>query len=99
MDGLAIFLLALLVIFYFLPCIICNVRTTQHGAAIFLINLFLGWTVLGWIAALIWAIVEKPAEPAPIPEGDGTLSIWEKKQKAKEEARLARQPGFPPARE
>jgi hypothetical protein len=22
----------------------------------------LGWTVLGWIAALIWAIVEKPIE-------------------------------------
>jgi hypothetical protein len=21
-----------------------------------------GWTILGWIAALIWAIVEKPVE-------------------------------------
>jgi hypothetical protein len=27
---------------------------------IFFINLVFGWTVLGWIAALIWAIVESP---------------------------------------
>ena len=27
------------------------------------INLVFGWTVLGWIAALIWAIVEAPKAP------------------------------------
>jgi Superinfection immunity protein len=38
-----------------------------------LFHLVLGWTVFGWIAALIWAIVETPQEaagapPLPTPE-------------------------------
>ena len=39
---------------------IANQRDTNHLGTIFIINLLFGWTVLGWIAALIWAIVEKP---------------------------------------
>jgi hypothetical protein len=27
---------------------------------IFLLNLFLGWTVVGWVVALIWAITSEP---------------------------------------
>ena len=77
---------AVLLIFYFLPAIISEVRHAEHSNAILAINLFLGWTVFGWFAALIWAIVEKPAELVPIPEGARTLLIRESKQKAKAEA-------------
>jgi len=28
--------------------------------AIFLLNLFMGWTVFGWIGALIWAYTRPP---------------------------------------
>lgn len=60
--------------FYFLPSVIAMTRDAQHGGSIFLINLLFGWTILGWIAALIWACVEKPIAtllpaanaPAPI---------------------------------
>ena len=52
-----------LVFFYFLPSVSADVRNVQHAAAIALINLFFGWTVLGWLAALIWAVVEKVQEP------------------------------------
>jgi len=38
---------------YFLPAIIG--RDKSDAGAIFLLNLFLGWTVVGWVAALIWA--------------------------------------------
>lgn len=58
------FVLALLIlIFYFLPAVIASERSAKHFGMIFFINLVFGWTVLGWIAALIWAIVEAPLEP------------------------------------
>lgn len=57
-----IFLLFALV-FYFLPAIICTTRKANHSDAIVLVNLFLGWTVLGWIAALVWAVAETPNCP------------------------------------
>jgi T4 superinfection immunity protein len=44
---------------YFLPTIIVEIRRTEHSAGILGMNLIFGWTVLGWIAALIWALAEK----------------------------------------
>ena len=41
------------VLLYFLPAIIG--RHKRDAAGIFLVNLLLGWTVIGWIVALIWA--------------------------------------------
>lgn len=38
---------------YFLPVIIG--RNKKNSKAIFVLNLFLGWTFIGWIIALIWA--------------------------------------------
>ena len=40
---------------YFLPSIIALARSKRDLLAIFLLNLFLGWSVIGWIVALIWA--------------------------------------------
>lgn len=50
-------LLTLLVGFiaYFLPSIVAEFRGHPQRHAICVLNLFLGWTVLGWIIALIWA--------------------------------------------
>ncbi len=45
---------------HFLPTIIAALRNSRHIVAIFLINLFLGWTVIGWIVALIWACTSDP---------------------------------------
>jgi hypothetical protein len=46
---------------YFLPALIAGGRNLHERTAITLLNLFLGWTFIGWIIALIWAI----AAPAP----------------------------------
>jgi hypothetical protein len=54
-------ILFLIVVFYLLPCVIASTRKTGHQGAIFFINMLFGWTILGWVAALIWAVVEKPA--------------------------------------
>jgi hypothetical protein len=41
---------------YFVPTVIAVVRKHRQIAPIILINLLLGWTVIGWIAALIWSV-------------------------------------------
>jgi predicted small integral membrane protein len=42
-------------VLHFLPTIIAAFRNSRHTVGIFLINLFLSWTVIGWVIALIWA--------------------------------------------
>jgi len=52
---------------YFLPSFVANKK--QNANAILILNLFLGWTILGWIAALVWALTneEKTAGTAQPP--------------------------------
>jgi hypothetical protein len=45
-----------LVALYFLPTCIACIRKHKNGESIFATNLLLGWIVLGWIIALIWAL-------------------------------------------
>jgi Superinfection immunity protein len=53
-------LVALLVlILYFLPTIIAHMRDVKAYAQIFFVNLFLGWTLIGWVAVLIWSFWAK----------------------------------------
>ena len=40
---------------YFLPYLIANKREHQQTRAIYILNIFAGWTVVAWIVALIWA--------------------------------------------
>lgn len=40
---------------YFLPTILALARGHLSTLAIFVLNLFLGWTMIGWIIALIWS--------------------------------------------
>lgn len=44
------------VIIYFIPTITGFSKKKKNAGAIFTLNLFLGWTVIGWIMALIWAV-------------------------------------------
>ena len=45
---------------HFLPTIVAALRNSRHTLAIFLINLLLSWTVIGWVIALIWACTSEP---------------------------------------
>jgi Superinfection immunity protein len=45
---------------YFLPALIAHNK--RDFTAIFIVNLLFGWTVIGWIIALVWACA---AEPKP----------------------------------
>jgi Superinfection immunity protein len=41
---------------YFLPTIIVLARHKKNVLGPILVNVLLGWTVIGWIVALIWAL-------------------------------------------
>lgn len=45
----------ILLLLYFIPYFVAENRKHHNRMAISVLNLFLGWTVLGWLIALIWA--------------------------------------------
>jgi Superinfection immunity protein len=49
------FFLILFLAIYFLPTIVAMLRGHNNSAAILIVNLFLGWTFLGWVASLAWS--------------------------------------------
>jgi Superinfection immunity protein len=51
-EGLV--LLAAVVV-YFLPAIIADAREREDAFALTIFNVLFGWTVIGWIAAFVWA--------------------------------------------
>jgi len=46
---------ATLPLLYLLPTIVAVQRRKQNALSIMMVNLYLGWTILGWIAAMVWA--------------------------------------------
>lgn len=52
--------------FYMLPTIEAKLRNHTNIASIALINFFLGWTLLGWVTAIVWAF--KKSEPQSVVE-------------------------------
>lgn len=48
--------LFVIAILYFLPSVIASRRKNKSANSIFVVNLFLGWTLLGWVIALAWSV-------------------------------------------
>lgn len=55
---LEILLVVLIFTIYFLPTLIAFFRQHKNKLAIFLLNLLLGWTVLGWVVSLVWSVMK-----------------------------------------
>ncbi|MFM0155239.1 superinfection immunity protein [Paraburkholderia sediminicola] len=49
----AVFLGALML--YLVPAMIADAREREDAFAVTMVNILLGWTVIGWFAALVWA--------------------------------------------
>jgi hypothetical protein len=43
-------------VLYFLPSIVAIARSKRDATSIFVLNLLLGWTAIGWVIALVWAL-------------------------------------------
>lgn len=41
---------------YFAPTLVALKREHHQAGSIVALNLLLGWTVLGWIGALVWSL-------------------------------------------
>lgn len=41
---------------YFLPTSIAILWDKKNTGAIFALNLFMGWTFVGWVGALVWSL-------------------------------------------
>ncbi len=47
---------------YFLPTVVAVLRRHTHAAGVFILNLLLGWTIIGWLIAQIWSFTNDPPD-------------------------------------
>jgi hypothetical protein len=45
---------------YFLPAWIAQAKNRRDADFILALNMLLGWTMIGWLAALVWALARHP---------------------------------------
>ena len=89
MNGMAIPIFIVVFFAYFIPTIIAMGAERKNSVAITALNILLGWTLLGWVIALVWACCnDDVSEPKSV---DGPKA---KKEDSKEDpydalARLA----------
>ncbi|MCK9925477.1 superinfection immunity protein [Frankia sp. AgPm24] len=85
MKTAGIFFILIAVVLYVLPSIVALVRGRQ-SASVLVINIFLGWTLVGWVVALALAVstnhgpqnvqVHPGTAPPPPPIGPGGPQQW-----------------------
>lgn len=51
-----------LAILYFVPLGVAAYRHTKARGGILIVNLLLGWTFIGWVVALAWAVTGETDE-------------------------------------
>jgi hypothetical protein len=54
---------------YFLPSLIAGSRGAANTSSVIIVNLFLGWTFLGWVVALAMAVGGSSEQRTPTPAG------------------------------
>ncbi len=75
--GAIIFILVMLGL-YFVPSIIANTKKKKNAGAVLALNIFLGWTFIGWIVAFIWAVANDDKTPPVIVNTKSDASDIEK---------------------
>ena len=58
-DGAGGFLfLVVCVAIYVLPCFVAQKRRHRNANAIMALDILAGWTVAGWIIAMVWSLTD-----------------------------------------
>ncbi|TAM77420.1 superinfection immunity protein [bacterium] len=58
---------------YFIPSIIAFVKQKSNRIAILALNFFLGWSLVGWVVSLVWALSnEQPQQITIVNQSDST---------------------------
>lgn len=55
---LMLLLIGAVLALYLMPTGVAHSRAHSKIASIFVLNLFLGWTFIGWVIALVWSVSE-----------------------------------------
>ncbi len=50
------FIIITVVLLYLMPAVIASRNDHKNLSSIAVVNVFLGWTFLGWVVALAWAV-------------------------------------------
>ncbi|MCB9609557.1 MAG: superinfection immunity protein [Polyangiaceae bacterium] len=64
-----------LLVTYFIPTITAVARRHQQWLPIALVNLFLGWTIFGWVAGLIWSVTGSASSQASPAAGQVSAGV------------------------
>ena len=54
----------ILSLIYFFPTMICLLRRHNNKIPIFIVNILLGWTFIGWVVALVWSFTSNTENQA-----------------------------------
>ena len=100
-------LLIICLALYFVPTVIAACRGHHNQGAIFALNLLLGWTLIGWVAAFVWsctAIAGRVKNPPSIWTAEGVAERHhlrkeeerQRQERKREQAKWARLSSEPP---
>ena len=96
-EDWAIVIFPLSLIAYFVPVLVAVARRHRFVSAIALINAFVGWTILGWLGAMIWAVNKDISDSPEVPaKGKGSEALREPTWKDIEPAFSASAPPVAP---
>jgi len=56
MEGFLLLLIMLAI--YFIPTWVAYSNKKKNAEAISILNFLLGWTFIGWVIALVWAVTK-----------------------------------------
>ncbi|HVB17778.1 MAG TPA: superinfection immunity protein [Stellaceae bacterium] len=60
-DAVTVVPVLMIAVAYMLPTLIAYARDASERQTIVIVNLAFGWTLIGWIVALMWATHAPPA--------------------------------------
>ena len=59
-TSFVVILLLIVIVINFIPSFIAFKRNHENKVAILILNICLGWTFIGWVVALVWAVKKAP---------------------------------------
>ncbi len=72
-DDAAFLIVVVVGVLYVVPTITAFSRMHHQRVAIMALDLFLGWTLLGWVAAMVWALTATREQPPASSPGNGVV--------------------------
>jgi len=53
---LGIIIILIFIVMYFVPAFVAYKKKHKNKESIFMLNYLVGWTFIGWVFALVWAL-------------------------------------------